>query len=68
VQGRGPSPWMVWRQLGAVAFAAGPSSLEDGSGTVGGQCRRSPSMWTKGSGLQFDPAPSRSVVLGLSGV
>jgi hypothetical protein len=62
VECRRPSPWMVRRQLGDVAVVAGPSSLEDGSGTVQGQRRRLLSMWTKGGSLQSDPAPSRLVV------
>jgi hypothetical protein len=53
---------MVRRQLGVVAIAAGTSFREDGSVTVREQRRRSSLMWTKGGGLQSDPAPSKSVV------
>jgi hypothetical protein len=59
---------MVQQQLGVVTIVAGPSSLEDGSGTVQRQHRKSSSTWMKSSGLQSDSAPSRSVVLGFYGV
>jgi hypothetical protein len=44
-RGHRPSPWLLQRRLGAVAVVADPSSLEDGSGTILGQHKRSSSKW-----------------------